>query len=54
MWQTFFNYKNKEDVIDEKILSLKEMLKIDVYYSEVIYPDYKRYTRDEYVQHISV
>jgi len=52
MWQTFFNYKNKEDVIDEKILSLKEMLKIDVYYSEVIYPDYKRYTRDEYYEYV--
>jgi 1-acyl-sn-glycerol-3-phosphate acyltransferase len=44
--------KNKEDVIDEKNFVAKKNAKMYVYYSEVIYPDYKRYNRDEYYEYV--
>ena len=44
--------KNKEDIIDEKNFIAKRNAKLFVYYSEVIYPDYKRYNRDEYYEYV--
>lgn len=44
--------KNKEDVIDEKNFVAKRNAKLFVYYSEVIYPDYKRYNREEYYEYV--
>ena len=51
-YQCLIITKNKEDIIDEKNFVAKRNAKLFVYYSEVIYPDYKRYNRDEYYEYV--
>lgn len=44
--------KNKEDIIEEKKFKARRNAVLYVYYSDVIYPDYKKFTREEYYEHI--
>ncbi len=44
--------KNKEDIIDEKNFIAKRNAKLYVYYSQVIYPDYDKYNREEYYEYV--
>jgi 1-acyl-sn-glycerol-3-phosphate acyltransferase len=44
--------KNKEDIIEEKKFRAKRNIILYVYYSHVIYPDYKKFTREEYFEHV--
>ena len=44
--------KNKEDIIEEKKFIAKRNAVLYVYYSHIIFPDYKKFTREEYYEHI--
>jgi 1-acyl-sn-glycerol-3-phosphate acyltransferase len=44
--------KNKEDIIEEKKFMAKRNVNLYVYYSHIIFPDYKKFTREEYYEYI--
>ncbi len=44
--------KNKEEIIEEKKFKAKRNAILFVYYSPIIFPDYKKFTREEYYEYI--